>query len=518
MEDNKKTSILLIYWTLRDYSDENHYLKQQDIIDHIKKKYGISLQRKAVSNSITLLEELDIDIDRHPKKGCRLLSRDFDESEVKYLVDAIFSSKNITGKQAKKLAASISASLSIYQRRKYEYLYKSVDLNRNSDSDFFYNIEIINEAIEKKKQISFQYASYDADGKERMRSGGYTYRVSPYFLVNNFGKYYLLCNYYKYSKITNFRVDLLRKVTILEENSVPMNSLSDYDPDFSINRYINDHIYIFGGKVSDCKIKINHERVITYVKDWFGKNALFSIVDGVTYANIRCDEKAFYYWCLQYGEDIEVLEPVNVVIDLSNTYKHMYERYKDILETHEVKPQLEENISNFMFHGLYKIDDEIESGSKNVIEGLKNYLFDVLTKNYKISSEGSDILISNERNAEEKYLISFNHYQDDDYEDNLFHSIKDIARLEEESKNGVTCFHVTLVRNAHYYSGEGESEVTDIFREKKEISPKNDITFVNHNGFVEKTKVQKYYKISWRGITTTKAERPLYKFFVLNIK
>ena len=101
MEDNKKTSILLIYWTLRDYSDENHYLKQQDIIDHIKKKYGISLQRKAVSNSITLLEELDIDIDRHPKKGCRLLSRDFDESEVKYLVDAIFSSKNITGKQAK---------------------------------------------------------------------------------------------------------------------------------------------------------------------------------------------------------------------------------------------------------------------------------------------------------------------------------------------------------------------------------------------------------------------------------
>ena len=97
-------------------------------------------------------------------------------------------------------------------------------------------------------------------------------------------------------------------------------------------------------------------------------------------------------------------------------------------------------------------------------------------------------------------------------------AITDFARLEEESKNGVTCFHVTLVRNAHYYSGEGESEVTDIFREKKEISPKNDITFVNHNGFVEKTKVQKYYKISWRGITTTKAERPLYKFFVLNIK
>ncbi len=517
MEDNKKTSILLIYWTLQEYSDENHYLKQQDIIDHIKKKYGVSLQRKAVSNSISLLEELDIDIDRHPKKGCRLLSRNLDESEVKYLVDAIFSSKNITGKQAKKLATSISCYLSVYQRRKYDYLYKSVDLNRNNDSDFFYNIEIINEAIEKKKQISFQYASYDVNGREKMRSGGYTYRVSPYFLVNNFGKYYLLCNYYKYSKITNFRVDFLRKVTILEDDSVPMNTLSDYDPNFSINNYINDHIYIFGGQVSNCKIKINHERVITYVKDWFGKNAVFSSEEGITYANIRCDEKAFYYWCLQYGEDIEVLEPLNVVIDLSNTYKHMYERYKDILETHEVKPRLEENISNFMFHGLYKIDDDITC-SEDVVEGLKNYLLDVLTKNYVIEVNGSDICISNQKKPEEKYLISFCNYRDEDYEDNMFHSIQDIARLEEEAKTGVICYHVTLVRDKNYFSGEGKSAVSKIFREKKEILPKKTIEIINHNGFIQQVEVQKYYKISWRGITTTRADKPLYKFFVLNVR
>ena len=45
---NKKTSIILILKVLEEYSDENHYLTQQQIIDKVDELYGIELERKSV--------------------------------------------------------------------------------------------------------------------------------------------------------------------------------------------------------------------------------------------------------------------------------------------------------------------------------------------------------------------------------------------------------------------------------------------------------------------------------------
>ena len=50
----------------------------------------MELERKSVANSISLLQELDYDIVKGDKGGFALLSRNFDSSEVTFLVDAIF--------------------------------------------------------------------------------------------------------------------------------------------------------------------------------------------------------------------------------------------------------------------------------------------------------------------------------------------------------------------------------------------------------------------------------------------
>jgi len=324
--NNKKSSLLLILKVLEEFSDSNHYLTQQDIIDKIYNKYGLELERKSISSNINLLIDLDYDIIKGPKGGYCLNSRLFDVSEVKFLIDAIYSSKTLNGKQASNLAKNITNTLSKYERKDYNYLYKSEEINRNINKDFFFNIDLINEAIKENKKISFNYISYDNEGKEIYKYNGYTYKVSPYYLINNFGKYYLL-SHYRYEKSTNFRVDYMRNIKILDDIRKPIKEVSDLGDSFNISKYINNHIYLFGGKIIDAVIKLENEKSITYVIDWFGSAVEIFTKDNNTYAKIKCDDEALIHWLLQYINYVKIIEPlylkekiINILNDNLNSY------------------------------------------------------------------------------------------------------------------------------------------------------------------------------------------------------
>ena len=94
---NKKMTLLYILDILREYSDENHLLTQQNIIDKLKAIYLIDIERKTISSTIDLLIEYGYDIIKNPSGGYYLNERDFNENEIKYLIDALYSSKSIPG-------------------------------------------------------------------------------------------------------------------------------------------------------------------------------------------------------------------------------------------------------------------------------------------------------------------------------------------------------------------------------------------------------------------------------------
>ena len=515
MIGNKKIASLAILKVLQEFSDEDHPLMHNDIIRLINKKYHVSLQRKAVGENISLLESMDYDIVRLPKKGCYLRSRnEFDEAEVKYLNDAIFSSKTLTSKQAQNLSEKIYSMLSKYKRNKYTSLYKSSDLNRNNDNTFFYTIDVINHAIENDEKISFQYAGFDSNGKETLRAGGYTYVVSPYFLINNFGRYYLLCNYRNMDNLTTFRVDFIRNVNSKDgEKRYP---LADIDPEFNISDYINNHIYIFSDVVSKCVIKIRHESVITAIKDWFGKNALITCQNDDLIAEITCDESAFYYWCLQYGENIEVLEPSSLVIKLSRTYKNMYTRYKDYLLNNEVKPDMHQDITTFLHNQLYKEINCLHS-DKELLEAFIAFMKESLTANYecqKISE--TRLLIINKKNSADRYNVSLKYVFEKDVEEEMFALLDDIRLLEEDKNQfGGESYQVILTQNESYFEGKGSSPIKEMFRKTRKIPGKTEIQSPTLNKSVT---LNNRYEFTWRAITNTNVNDKRFKYYILKIK
>ena len=315
MLDNKKSTIILVLRVLSEYSDEEHFLTQQDIIDKIEADYGVSLERKSVAYSLSLLQDLDYDIVKGKRGGYALYSRLFEPSEVQFLVDALFASKVLSASQATALSKKVQSVLSLHQRKNYSYIHKAPQLNRTASKEVFYAIDMVHEGIKCQKRVSFQYRSYDEKGNVILRNGGYRYIVSPYYLVNSNGFYYLICNYReKYAPLQVFRVDLMTNLQIEEGWELkPLSKLKDLAPDFDIATFVNEHIYLFAGEVVDAVVKIIKPNGIQYLRDWFGAKARIYDDNGVLKAKIRCNEDSIFYWLLQYGEEFVLLEPSSLL-------------------------------------------------------------------------------------------------------------------------------------------------------------------------------------------------------------
>lgn len=320
---NKKLSILYTLQVLRDFSDENHLLSQNDIATKINSLYGMVCERKSIGTNIDSLIDFGYDIVKS-NAGSYLASREFEPSEIKFLVDAVFSSKSINSKHSRELSEKLSKFLSVYQRKQYKYLYKTNELNRTDSKELFYNIDIINDAIENNKQIQFDYIRTSFNNNSTKK---HPYIVNPYFLINNQGKYFLVCNYDYFDEIGNYKLERIHNIKILDTEIKPISQVKGFENGFDIAKYANENIYMFTTNSVNATIQIHSEWAIAYVEDWFGKNARLYERDKKLYADIKANESSLIYWCLQYGEEIELIEPVSTREKIKSIVKQMYKRY-----------------------------------------------------------------------------------------------------------------------------------------------------------------------------------------------
>ena len=78
----------------------------------------------------------------------------------------------------------------------------------------------------------------------------------------------------------------------------------------------------------NATIKIFSEYTVSYVLDWFGDNAKVYKKDDEIFANIKAGEDTLLYWCLQYGETVELIEPLATREKIKKIVKEMNERYE----------------------------------------------------------------------------------------------------------------------------------------------------------------------------------------------
>ena len=186
----KKLALIRIWQILKEYSDYDHPLTQDDIAAHLENDYGIIIERKAISRNISLLKEADIEIESR-RAGSYIDCRDFEDSELRMLIDGVLSSKHITAKHSKDLIERLCGLSNKYFKSHIKNIYSVNDWSKTDNQALFYNIELIDTAIETGKQLSYDYNKYGADKK--LHKSSYQ-EVSPYQMILHNQRYLLMCD------------------------------------------------------------------------------------------------------------------------------------------------------------------------------------------------------------------------------------------------------------------------------------------------------------------------------------
>ena len=342
---DKKTWIIRILQILEKYSDKDNGLSVAQIVDYLKKDYDIIADRKTVSRTLVTLEELDYkrikctdSKTRKKKNGEEETLRSgwyivgsFDESELRLLVDCLAFAKHIHKKQKKQLIEKIEALSGKHFAKQIKHV-KALERNEPENAEIFTNVEVINEAIEIGKKITFQYCDYGTDKKLHPRTDSYgepkIYEVNPYQIVWTNGRYYLIGNSDKHNNITHFRLDRMKKAKLSIYPIKPYQLVEDIREGLDLPKHMAEHIYMFGG---ECGIVtfVAKKDILNDIIDWFGNDVSFlSETENELTVSVRVNYHAMRYWAMQYAYHVTVTSPPSLVEKIKNELTVAAEKYK----------------------------------------------------------------------------------------------------------------------------------------------------------------------------------------------
>lgn len=327
--ESKKLALLRMLEIFEKYSDQDHPLKQEDIIRILERDYGISLERKAVSANISLLKEALI-YDNKPslesdRRGTYLESRTFTNAELRLLIDSVLSSKHISENYSKDLIKKICNLSNNYFLSHIRHVHSVSQWSKTENKSLFLNVEFVDEAIETNKQLKFDYNKY---GKDKKLHKTASHSVSPYQMVLHNQRYYLVAYNEHMKNMVHYRLDHITNVSISEKTRTPLNKIDGYKNGLDFSLYSTVLPYMFTDKPVEVRFLVD-EIVLDQVIDWLGpKIRIEEQGNGKLLVITTSSLKAFEYWAMQYLNYVEVVSPIELREKIKENIKNAQEKYK----------------------------------------------------------------------------------------------------------------------------------------------------------------------------------------------
>ena len=303
----KKLALLRIWQILQKHSDYDHPLTQEDIIKYLEIDYGIEIERKAVGKNIADLRDAGIDIGSR-RAGSYIDSREFEDSELKLLIDGVLQSKHITARHSKDLIEKLCGLSNKYFRSHVKNVYSVNDWSKTENQALFYNIDVIDEAIATGKQVQYDYNKYGVDAKLHKSS---FQRVSPYQLILHNQRYYLMGYSDYWGNMTFHRMDRISNMRIYDKPATPITSVKGYENGLDFKQIASTMPYMYTDKPERIEF-IADEWIVDQIVDWFGKDIRMSVLpdnDKKVKVELVASPNAMEHWALQYLNYVEVTKP-----------------------------------------------------------------------------------------------------------------------------------------------------------------------------------------------------------------
>lgn len=327
---------------LRQYSDENHKLSQNDIVELLERDYDMKADRKSVKRNITTLLEMGYPIDfketlrMYPNKDGVLeesyilsdfwLDREFTDAELRLLIDSLLFSKHIPYSQCDELITKLEGLSNRYFKSRVRFI-STLPETAPKNRELFYTIEILDEAIANGKQVAFIYNEYGTDKKlhpKRQRE----YIVNPYQMAATNGRYYLIGNYDKYDNLANYRLDRITGIRLLDTPVKPVRQVEGMKNGLYLPKHMAEHLYMFSGESVPVTFRMK-KTILNDVIDWFGTEiAFFDETEDEVTARVTVNWSAMRYWAQQYCRFVKILTPTDLAEQIKDDLKNSVKQYE----------------------------------------------------------------------------------------------------------------------------------------------------------------------------------------------
>lgn len=322
MVESKKLALIRIAQILHDYSDERHPLSQEEIVRLLERDYNLTVERKAVGRNLALLKEAEMDIISTPR-GCYLERRQFEDSELKLLIDGVLCSKHITAAHSKQLIEKLAKQSNIYFKKHIKNVYSVNERNKTDNKELFLNIELADEAIERGRQITFTYNKYGADKKLHKSA---THTASPYQMILHNQHYYLMALNEKWRNMGYYRMDKITGMAVTDTPLTPLKSVEVYEDGISYKDLSSAMPYMFTDKPEHIEMLIDGG-ILDQVIDWFGYDIAIEPCGERYKVTLKASPSAMEFWALQYVKYAEITFPSSLRERIAQTLEEGVQKY-----------------------------------------------------------------------------------------------------------------------------------------------------------------------------------------------
>ncbi len=308
---DQKLRTLYIMDILLERTDEKHMLNANEIIQILKAEHDMESDRKTIYGAVETLKTYGLEIIQVKGKvsGYYVGSRNFELPELKLLVDAVQSSKFITSKKSTELIKKLETLTSkseAEQLQRQVFIYNRI---KTENETIYYSVDAIHEAIYLDRQITFQYAEWNAKKELLLKHDGALYQASPWALSWDDENYYLIAYDEKADLIKHYRVDKMKHIALTEEKRLGEELFNSFD----LAVFAKKTFGMYGGR-DECVTLLCDNAIAGVVIDRFGQGAWMVPYDEKHFrvkVNVAVS-KQFFGWLTGIGEQMRILEPESV--------------------------------------------------------------------------------------------------------------------------------------------------------------------------------------------------------------
>lgn len=313
-DNYRKVKLIKLLELLRQHTDEQHPMTTNQICAAMD-EMGIPCDRRIVTQDVIALNELGYEIMATMighEKAYYVEDRNFSVPELKILIDAVHASSFITEKKSQELIEKIAALAGSHRAEVLKRNMVCFNNRKHSNEKILYAVDTLEEAILTQKKVIFLYFDLDENGERVYRRGGHHYVVEPIALVFNEDNYYMMCYSSRHDSTSNYRVDRMDGVKIIEEPCCEKAvALRD-----EVASYTEQAFKMFGGQLEDVVLEFDR-KLTGVVYDKFGEGVKMIPSGGnkcIATLKVRISP-TFWGWLFQFGKQMQVISPANIVED-----------------------------------------------------------------------------------------------------------------------------------------------------------------------------------------------------------